>query len=41
MRGDGDCGEIGGMNIGRGNESTQRKPAILRCKTPSKIFKNS
>jgi hypothetical protein len=24
---DGDCGEIGGMKIGRGNQSTQRKPA--------------
>jgi hypothetical protein len=27
MIGDGDCGEIGGMKIGRGNWSTQRKPA--------------
>jgi hypothetical protein len=27
MIGDGDCGEIGGMNIGRGNRSTRRKPA--------------
>jgi hypothetical protein len=27
MIGDGDCGEIGGMKIGRGNRSTQRKPA--------------
>jgi hypothetical protein len=26
MIGDGDCGEIGGMNIGRGNRSTRRKP---------------
>jgi hypothetical protein len=25
--GDGDCGEIGGMKIGKGNCSTQRKPA--------------
>jgi hypothetical protein len=25
--GDCDCGEIGGMKIGRGNRSTQRKPA--------------
>jgi hypothetical protein len=25
MRGDGDCGEIGRMKIGRGNRSTQRK----------------
>jgi hypothetical protein len=24
---DGDCGTIGGLNIGRGNRSTQRKPA--------------
>jgi hypothetical protein len=27
MIGDGDCGEIGGMKIGKGNRSTQRKPA--------------
>jgi hypothetical protein len=27
MIGDGDCGEIGGMKIGRGNRNTQRKPA--------------
>jgi hypothetical protein len=27
MMGDGDCGEIGGMKIGRGNRSTERKPA--------------
>jgi hypothetical protein len=27
MIGDGDCGKIGGMNIGRGNRSTRRKPA--------------
>jgi hypothetical protein len=25
--GDGDCGEIGGVKIGRGNRSTRRKPA--------------
>jgi hypothetical protein len=25
--GDGDCGEIGGINIGRRNRSTRRKPA--------------
>jgi hypothetical protein len=24
---DGDCGAIGGMNIGKGNRSTRRKPA--------------
>jgi hypothetical protein len=27
MIGEGDCGDIGGMNIGRGNRSTWRKPA--------------
>jgi hypothetical protein len=27
MIGDGDCGEISGMKIGRGNRSTRRKPA--------------
>jgi hypothetical protein len=27
MVGDGDCGEIGGMKIGRRNRSTRRKPA--------------
>jgi hypothetical protein len=27
MIGDGDCGEIGGMKIGRGNRSTRRKSA--------------
>jgi hypothetical protein len=27
MVGEGDCGAIGGMNIGRGNRSTLRKPA--------------
>jgi hypothetical protein len=25
--GDGDCGEIGGIKIGRGNRSTRKKPA--------------
>jgi hypothetical protein len=24
---EGDCGEIGGMKIGRGSQTTQRKPA--------------
>jgi hypothetical protein len=28
MIGGGDCGEIGGMKIGRGNRSTRRKPAL-------------
>jgi hypothetical protein len=27
MIGEGDCGAIGGMKIGRGNRSTRRKPA--------------
>jgi hypothetical protein len=27
MIGEGDCGAIGGMKIGRGNQSTRRKPA--------------
>jgi hypothetical protein len=27
MIGEGDCGEIGGMKVGRGNRSTRRKPA--------------
>jgi hypothetical protein len=28
MTGDGDCGEIGGLNIGMGNRSTRRKSAL-------------
>jgi xanthine dehydrogenase iron-sulfur cluster and FAD-binding subunit A len=32
MIGDGDCGAIGVMKIGRGNRSSQRKPsAIHNC----------
>jgi hypothetical protein len=27
MIGNGDCGEIDGLKIGKGNQSTQRKPA--------------
>ncbi|PNF26565.1 hypothetical protein B7P43_G13254 [Cryptotermes secundus] len=27
MIGEGDCGAIGGMKIGRGNQNTWRKPA--------------
>jgi hypothetical protein len=27
MIGEGDCGAIGGMKIGKGNRSTRRKPA--------------
>jgi hypothetical protein len=28
MIGEGDCGAVGGMKIGRGNRSTRRKPAL-------------
>jgi hypothetical protein len=28
MIGEGDCGAIGGMKIGKGNRSTRRKPAL-------------
>jgi hypothetical protein len=28
MMGDGDCGEIGGIKIDRGNRSTRRKPSL-------------
>jgi hypothetical protein len=31
---DGDCGEIGGMKIGRGNQSTRRKPALAPLYPP-------
>jgi hypothetical protein len=31
MIGEGDCGEIGGMKIGRGKLSTRRKPAPAPC----------
>jgi hypothetical protein len=34
MIGDGDCGEIGGMKIGRENRSTRRKPAPAPLCTP-------
>jgi hypothetical protein len=34
MIGDGDCGEIGGMKIGRGNQSTRRKPSPELLCTP-------
>jgi hypothetical protein len=27
MLGEGDCGAVGGMKIGKGNRSTRRKPA--------------
>jgi hypothetical protein len=27
MIGDGDCGKIGGIKIGRGNRNTRKKPA--------------
>jgi hypothetical protein len=36
MVGDGDCGEINGMKIGRGNRSTRRKPALAPL-CPSQI----
>jgi hypothetical protein len=32
--GGGDCGEIGGMYIGRGNRSTRRKPAPVPLCSP-------
>jgi hypothetical protein len=31
---DGDCGSVGGMKIGRGNQSTRRKPAPLQLCPP-------
>jgi hypothetical protein len=31
---DGDCGETGGMNIGRENQSTRRKPAPVPLYPP-------
>jgi hypothetical protein len=34
MIGDGDCGEIGGMKIGRGNRSTRRKPTPAQLSPP-------
>jgi hypothetical protein len=34
MIGDGDCGEIGAMKIGRGNRSTWRKPAAASLCQP-------
>jgi hypothetical protein len=34
MIGDGDCGEIGGMKIGRGNRSSRRKPAPAPLSPP-------
>jgi hypothetical protein len=34
MIGDGDCGEIGGMKIGRGNRSTRRTPAPVPLYPP-------
>jgi hypothetical protein len=32
MIGDGDCGEIGGMKIDRGNRSIRRNPVLLEEK---------
>jgi hypothetical protein len=34
MIGEGDCEEIGGMKIGRGNRSTRRKPAPAPLSPP-------
>jgi hypothetical protein len=34
MINEGDCGAIGGMKIGRGNRSTQRKPAPAPLRPP-------
>jgi hypothetical protein len=34
MIGEGDCGAIGGMKIGRGNRNTQRKPAPVPLSSP-------
>jgi hypothetical protein len=34
MIGEGDRGEIGGMTIGRGNQSTRRKPATAPLVLP-------
>jgi hypothetical protein len=34
MIGEGDCGAIGGMKIGRGNQSTRRKPAPVLLGPP-------
>jgi hypothetical protein len=34
MTDDGDCGEIGGMKIDRGNRSTRRKPAPVPLYQP-------
>jgi hypothetical protein len=31
---DGDCGAVGGMKIGRGNRSIQRKPAPMPLHPP-------
>jgi hypothetical protein len=34
IKGDGDCREIGGIKIGRGNRSSRRKPAPAPLSTP-------
>jgi hypothetical protein len=34
MIGEGDCGAIGGMKIGKGNRSTRRKPATVPLCSP-------
>jgi hypothetical protein len=37
MIGDSDCGEIGGMKIGKGNGSTRRKPDLAQKPDESKF----
>jgi hypothetical protein len=36
---DDECGAVGGMRIGRGNRSTQRKPASVQL-CPSQILRD-
>jgi hypothetical protein len=38
MTDEGDCGAIGGMKIGRGNQSTQRKPAPEELRVQTRRF---
>jgi hypothetical protein len=43
MIGEGDCGAIGGMKIGRGNRCTRRKPAPAPLCPPQiyRVYHNS
>jgi hypothetical protein len=41
MIGDGDCGEIGGMKIGRGSRSTRRNPASHFVHHKSRMTRSS